>query len=183
MKYHLILGRSLSFTFIASLSPVRHVGRFCLNLSIAHYNTLNRPRTCPSHSLVFIQFSIILRKIPSKSADSNESSCAISKHCEWRCECDCDCVCVYCYLFVSIPYPLPHMYFQLVSCPFRLRLVILSFRFIGKQLLVFFVSFRSLAFWLYARWHSVRFRCFFSSPLCVRTFHNRRYSRYVLRLV
>lgn len=44
-----------------------------------------------------------------------------------------------------------YTYFQLVSCPFRLRLVILSFHFVGKQLLVFFVSCVFLGF------HFVRF--------------------------
>lgn len=45
-----------------------------------------------------------------------------------------------------------HMDFQLVSCPFRLRLVILSFRFVGKQLLVFFVRFSVFPFRSFV-WH------------------------------
>lgn len=45
---------------------------------------------------------------------------------------------MYCYLFIS--FLSSATYFQLVSCPFRLRLVILSFRFGGTQLLLFFVS-------------------------------------------
>lgn len=46
---------------------------------------------------------------------------------------------MYCYLFISFQSSATYYNFQLVSCPFRLRLVILSFCFVGKQLLVFFV--------------------------------------------
>lgn len=109
----------------------------------------------PSLSVVFIQFSIILWKRQSKSANSNESLCL----CEcggWVCGCirvnECGWMCMHrvsVLLFVLLipssvqPYArLPcHMDFQLVSCPFRLRLVILSFRFVGKRLLVFFLRF------------------------------------------
>lgn len=59
MKYHLILGRSLSFTFIASLLLVRHVGRFCLNLSIAHYNTPN-PARALAHLVRLFSFNFQL---------------------------------------------------------------------------------------------------------------------------
>lgn len=45
---------------------------------------------------------------------------------------------MYCYLFIS--FLSSATYFQLVSCPFRLRLVILSSRFGGTQLLLFFIS-------------------------------------------
>ena len=100
-------------------------------------------RTTPVTPVVFIQFSIILWKIQSKSADSNESSLwnvhVNERTNEWTSEIQCIAICSS-HSTVLLPQALSHTHFQLVSCPFRLRLVILSFRFVGKQLLVFFVT-------------------------------------------